>query len=56
MKLAQSAPAYHKGPVAETTDQPISDINAAIDQLQVSLGACQCVYGWEGVSVIVRHG
>ena len=37
VKLAQSTPAYHQGPVAETTDQPISDINAAIDQLQVSV-------------------
>ena len=37
MKLAQTSPAYHQGPVAQTVDEPITDINAAIDQLQVLL-------------------
>jgi kindlin 2 len=38
IKLAQSSPAYHQGPVAQTIDEPVTDINAAIDQLQIELG------------------
>ncbi|XP_003384623.1 PREDICTED: fermitin family homolog 2-like [Amphimedon queenslandica] len=38
IKLAQSSPAYHQGAVAQTIDEPVTDINAAIDQLQIELG------------------